>query len=38
MKKIAVVLLQMDIAFGNPKENQRHVRELFQEANLQKMH
>jgi len=35
MKKIAVVLLQMDIAFGNPKENQRHVRERFQEANLQ---
>lgn len=35
MRKISVVLLQMDIAFGNPNQNQRRMEQLFYQAQLQ---
>lgn len=34
MGKTAFVLMQMDIAFGRPEKNNRHVQELFAQAGL----
>lgn len=35
MTKQTIVLIQMDIVFGQPKENYQHVIELFEQADLQ---